>query len=78
MRMQETAIGMAVRFTRSKGLMPAMPEATIMTPVIGEMARAELAMRCIGRTMKEAATPVLAAIAGTRLAKAKKEHCRCP
>ena len=72
MRMQETAIGMAVRFTRSKGLMPAMPEATIMTPVIGEMARAELAMRCIGRTMKEAATPVLAAIAGTRLAKAKK------
>lgn len=55
-------MGMAVRFTRSKGLMPAMPLATMMTPVMGEMARAELAMRCIGRIMKAAFTPVFAAI----------------
>ena len=64
-------MGMAVRFTRSKGLMPAIPEATMMTPVMGEMARAELAMRCIGMIMKDAATPVFSAIAGTRFAKAK-------
>ena len=76
--MQEPIIGIKVLFTRSKGLISAIPLATTMTPVIGEIALAELATKCIGRIMNAAATPVLAAISGTRLANAKTEHCLIP
>ena len=52
----EPIIGMAVRLTKSNEEIPAMPLATMMTAVIGEIARAELAIKCIGSTMQRRRT----------------------
>ena len=62
---------MAVRLTKSNGEIPAIPAATTITAVIGEMVRNALAIKCIGKIMRAAETPVDAAMDGTKLAKAK-------
>ena len=65
------AIGIAVRFTRSNGETPPMPEDTTITAVIGEQLRAIEAAKCIGRSISTGCSPVWAATAGVRAAKAK-------
>ena len=65
------AIGIAVRFTTSNGETPPMLEATTMTAVIGDMARAALAAKCIGSNMTTGATDILAATVGVSAAKEK-------
>lgn len=70
--MHAPSIGIAVRFTKSNGEIPAIPADTTITAVIGEIARAALAIKCIGRIMSTVGTPVETEIVGTKWAKAKK------
>ena len=65
------AIGIAVRLTTSNGETPPILEATTITAVIGDMARAALAAKCIGNNMTTGATDILAATVGVSAAKAK-------
>ena len=67
----DTVIGIAVRLTTSNGETLPMLDATTITAVIGDMARAELAAKCIGSSMTTGATPILAATPGIIAAKAK-------
>lgn len=64
-------IGIAVRLTTSKGDTPPMLEETTITAVMGEIARAALAAKCIGNNMTTGATDILAATVGVKAAKAK-------
>lgn len=48
-----------------------MPEDTTITAVIGEQLRAIEAAKCIGRSISTGCSPVWAATAGVRAAKAK-------
>ena len=64
-------IGMAVRLTTSNGETPPILEATTMTAVIGDMALAALAAKCMGSNMTTGATDILAATVGVSAAKAK-------
>ena len=65
------AIGIAVRFIKSKGDTPPMPDDTTITAVIGEQLRAILAAKCIGKSIKTGAIPIFVATAGVKAAKAK-------
>lgn len=52
------AIGIAVRFTRSKEETSPIPEETTITAVIGEQLRMMDAAKCIGKSMSTGCRPV--------------------
>lgn len=52
------AIGIAVRFTRSKEDTPPIPEETTITAVIGEQLRMMEAAKCIGSSISTGCRPV--------------------
>ena len=66
------AMGIAVRFTRSKEETPPIPEDTTITAVIGEQLRMMEAAKCIGSSISTGCRPLCAATAGVSAANAKK------
>lgn len=66
------AMGIAVRFTRSKEETPPIPEDTTITAVIGEQLRIMEAAKCIGSSISTGCRPLCAATAGVSAANAKK------